>query len=118
MISSKKISFFDENDKFPIISGFNKNANILGEGSYGKVTLVYFFKEMKVLATKSFREERYFINLLDLKNKVLGIEKIVIMIDSFDEDQIILMFERALFSLQQLCENFELGQKLSPKNYS
>jgi len=47
----------------PILFGFNENANKLGEGAFGKVILVYNYEDMKIMATKSLNEERYFIIL-------------------------------------------------------
>ena len=48
-------TFFNDSHKFPpIISGFNEKANFLGKGAFGQVILVYYFQEMKILATKSF----------------------------------------------------------------
>ena len=89
---------------------------------------------MKIYATKSFKEDRYFIILkitsdykkekkayLDLKDKVIGIEKFAIMIETFDEDQKILMFTPAVCwvcSVKEFCENIELHKNLSAKNYS
>ena len=92
------MTFFNENQKFPIISGFNENANFLGKGAFGQVILVYYFQEMKILATKSFLEDKYYIIFknnrdykiekdayLDLENKVIGIEEIAIMVIKFDD---------------------------------
>ena len=91
-------TLFNDSQKFPIISGFNENANFLGKGAFGQVILVYYFKEMKILATKSFKDDKYFIFLKnnreykkekdaysELRKKVIGIEDIAIMVIDSDD---------------------------------